>query len=129
MSVTTLPNTEYLGNETFQLFFRKNIQQQLAKEFVERQADAILQMLIEYGEVKTYADFSVEMNENRVRECAIELMDDMLEDLRNNLVEYINQIKVKVVSATFDDQGMSDGGVLVEGIPREYKTAEVMSNG
>lgn len=118
MGVTTTPNTEYCGNELIKIFHKKLLQQQLAKEFVDSAADAHLEMLVDDGDVKSFADFSVHVNA-AIKESAVEMMNDMVEDLRRCLEDYIDQIEVRATGALFDDSGFVGGNILVEGIARE----------
>lgn len=118
MSVTTTPNTEYCGNELIKIFHKKALQQQLAKEFIDSAAEAHLEMLVDDGDIKNFADFSVHVNA-AVKQSSIEMMYDMVDDLRRCLEDYINQIEVRATSALFDDEGFAGGNILVEGIPRD----------
>lgn len=118
MGVTATPNTEYLsGNSYLELFRADNLQKQLAKEFVESAAEDLLADLIENEDIQTYSDFANDIDE-AVKEIAIDVMCEKLDNLKETLAAYIEQITVKPATALFNDTGFVDGNILIEGIPR-----------
>lgn len=118
MGVTATPNTEYLsGNSYLELFRADNLQKQLAKEFVESAAEDMLANLIEDDNIQSYSDFATDLDVE-VKERAVDVMCEMLDNLKETLASYIEQINVKPATALFNDTGFIDGNILVEGIPR-----------
>lgn len=114
MAVTTTPYTEYAGNELIKLFFKDALQKQLARELCVSQAEGIIEMMCDGydDEVKTHADTVRAVA--FIKDSAKDLIADYMHDLQASLEKYVDELSVKCVNSTFNDEGLVDIGIFIE---------------
>lgn len=114
MTVTTTPNTEYLGKELQMIFYKGSAIKQLARELTVSQAEGVIEMLCDGydDQIENHAD--VKRAVDGIKDCTKEMLNDLIGDLHRELNTYIDELNIKLVRSAFDDRGLNDAEVLIE---------------
>ena len=101
------------------ILFKKAFVEQVARELLASQAEALLEMAVDFNEeYNTFEEFrdlieGPAMAPGGVHDTTLDSLDDVLAEFRELLTQAITETKVKLINVTTDKDGLSDAVIEI----------------